>query len=145
MEPKRVGRPVDLSGINVPELEQWLNMNPMKMTVLKCQTIIALSKGVSMNHVCEVMNVTRETVRVWKGQLRKDGLNGILKKGRVGKRSRLTNEKQLQLKALLKKSPKRHGYLTKKWTGELVMDYVLKCWKLSISLRTANLWMKKVK
>ncbi len=142
MESKKVGKPVDISGINVQELEQWLNMNPTKMTVLKCQTIIALSKGVSMNKVCEVMDVTRETVRIWKGQLRLDGLGGILKTGKVGKRSRLTPEKRSQLKALLKKSPKRHGYFSEKWTGNLVKDYILKFWELSISLRTANLWMK---
>lgn len=34
------------------------------MTVFKCQTIIALSKGISMSQVCNVMNVTRETVRI---------------------------------------------------------------------------------
>jgi len=142
MESNKVGKPVDISGINVQELEQWLNMNPMKMTVFKCHVIIALSRGVRMNKVCEVMDVTRETVRVWKGQLRREGLGGILKNGKVGKRSRLTPEKQSQLKALLKKSPKKTGYESKKWTGNLVKDYVLQYWELSISLRTANLWMK---
>ena len=142
MESKKIGKPVDLSGINVQELEQWLNMNPTKMTVLKCQVIIALNRGVSMNKVCEVMDVTRETVRIWKGQLRMEGLGGILKNGKVGKRSRLTPQKQSQLKALLKKSPKKTGYESKKWTGKLVKDYVLQYWELSISLRTANLWMK---
>jgi transposase len=142
MEYKKVGKPVDISDINVQELEQWLNMNPTKMIVFKCQTIIALNRGVSMNKVCEVMDVTRETVRIWKGQLRREGLGGILKNGKVGKRSRLNPEKQSQLKALLKKSPKKTGYESNKWTGNLVKDYALQYWKLSISLRTANLWMK---
>ena len=142
MESKKVGKPVDISGINVLELEQWLNMNETKMTVIKCQAIIALNRGVGMNKVCEVMGVTRETIRIWKGQLRMKGLGGILKNGKVGKRSWLTPEKQSQLKALLKKSPKKTGYESEKWTGNLVMDYVLMYWELSISLRTANLWMK---
>jgi transposase len=141
MEPKKVGKPVDISGINVLELEQWLNINPTKMTVLKCQSIIALSRGVGMNKVCEVMGVTRETIRIWKGQLRLEGLGGILKTGKVGKRSRLTPDKQSQLKALLKKSPKKYGYESKKWTGKLVKQYIHQHWELSISLRTANLWM----
>lgn len=141
MNPNKVGKPVDISGINVLELEQWLNINPSKMTVLKCQSIIALSRGVGMNKVCEVMGVTRETIRIWKGQLRMEGLRGILKNGKVGKRSRLTPDKQSQLKTLLKKSPKKNGYKAKRWTGKLVKEYVLQHWELSISLRTANLWM----
>jgi len=145
METKKAGRPVDIEGIDIRELEQWMNSNPMKMTVLKCQAIIALNRGVAMNHVCDVMNVTRESVRIWKGQLRKDGLHGFLKHVKVGKRSRLTLEKQNQLKALLKKSPKKYGYPARKWTGKLVMDYAFKAWELPISLRTANLWMQKVR
>lgn len=91
---------------------------------------------------CKVMDVTRETVSRWKGQLRRDGLGGILKNGKVGKRFRLIPGKQTQLTALLKKSPKKYGHDCKRWAGRLVKEFALRNWDLSISLRTANLWMK---
>jgi transposase-like protein len=33
-----------------------------------------------MTEVCNVLGITREAVRLWKNQLRKEGLKGLLKK-----------------------------------------------------------------
>ena len=98
-----------------------------------------------MNNVCDVLSVTRESVRLWKEQFRQYGLHGVLKEKKVGKRSKLNVDKKEKLKKIVKLSPKRQGYKTKKWTGLLIQDFVLKKWKFKISLRTAHLWLSKVR
>ncbi len=75
---KKVGRKVDLSNINIKELELWMQSNKQSKDILKCQSIIALYRGVSMKEVCNVMGITREAVRLWKEQLRKGGLSELL-------------------------------------------------------------------
>ena len=98
-----------------------------------------------MSEVCNVLGVTRESVRLWKEQFRKHGLQGVLSEKKVGKRSKLNAERIEELKEIVKLSPKRQGYKTKKWTGSLIKYFVLKNWKMEISLRTAQLWLSKVR
>ena len=98
-----------------------------------------------MNEVCNVLGVTRESVRLWKEQLRKEGLAGLLKEKKVGKRSKLNAEKEKVLKRMVRRSPKGQGYKQSKWTGLLVQDVVLNKWEFKISLRTAQLWLSKIR
>ncbi len=145
MDKKKAGRPVDLNGINISDIENWMNSNKISRKVLICQSIISLNNGASMSNVCDVLGITRETVRLWKEQFREFGLQGVLKVKKVGKRSKLSNEKEEVLKSIVKASPKKQGYKTKKWTGILIQDVVLKKWKYKICLKTAQLWLAKVR
>jgi len=145
MNKKQTGRPVDLSSINVQEIDDWLSSNKMTRKILICQAIIALDRGVKMMEVCNVLDITREGVRLWKNQLRKKGLKGMLRQGKVGKRSKLNQQRKNELKKIIKKSPASQGYKNKKWTGLLIQDYVRKQWGYDISLRTAQLWLSKIR
>jgi len=49
------------------------------------------------------------------------------------------------VKKIIKKSPVNQGYKNKKWTGLLIQDYVKKEWGINISLRTAQLWLSKIR
>lgn len=141
----QTGRPVDLSGINIEELDDWLNTYKMARKILICQAIIALDNGAKMTEVCNVLDVTREGVRLWKNQLRREGLRGLLKPRKVGKRSKLNQQRKNDLIKMIKKSPQKLGYKNKKWTGLLIQDYTKKAWGLVISLRTAQLWLSKIR
>jgi transposase len=145
MNKKQTGRPVDLSGINIQEINDWLSSNKMARKILICQAIIALDRGAKMMEVCNVLDITREGVRLWKNQLRKQGLKGMLRQGKVGKRSKLNQQRKNKLKKIIKKSPASQGYKNKKWTGLLIQDYVRKQWGYDISLRTAQLWLSKIR
>jgi transposase len=145
MNKKQTGRTVVLSGINVQEIDDWLNKNKLARKILICQVIIALSSGVKMTEVCNVLHITREGVRLWKNQLRKEELKGMLRQGKVGKRSKLNQQKKNKLKKIIKKSPASQGYANKKWTGLLIQDYVRKQSGYNISLRTAQLWLSKIR
>lgn len=145
MNKAKTGRPVDISGINIEEIEEWMYSNKISRKILICQSIISLNNGVPMKDVCNVLGVTRESVRLWKGQFRQYGLQGVLKEKKVGKRSKLNVAQKEELKFIVKCSPRKQGYKTKKWTGLLIQDFVLKNWKLEISLRTAQLWLSKVR
>lgn len=145
MNNTKIGRPVDISGINISEIEKWMCLNKISRKILICQSIISLNNRVPMNEVCDVLGVTRESVRLWKEQFRQYGLQGVLKEKKVGKRSKLNVDKKEELKKIVKLSPKRQGYKTKKWTGLLIQDFVFKNWELKICLKTAQLWLSKIR
>jgi len=135
------GRPVDLSSINVEEIKDWMKNNTQARKAIICQSIISLSNGISMTDVCTVLQITRETVRLWKKQLRTGGLNGLLTDKKKGKRSRISVENQKELRKILMSSPKKQGLIETKWTGKMVQEIVSKKWNYKISIRTAQLWM----
>lgn len=145
MNKMKIGRPVDISGINVDDIELWMSSDKFARKAVICQAIISLNNGIPMKEVCNVLGVTRESVRLWKEQFRKDGLDGFLKEKKVGKRSKLNESRKMELKNIVRLSPKKHGYKQKKWTGMLIQDYVLRKWKLNVSLRTAQLWLSKIR
>jgi len=145
MNKTRTGRPVDISGININEIEEWMYSNKISRKILICQSIISLNNGAPMKDVCNVLGVTRESVRLWKKKFRQHGLQGVLKEKKVGKRSKLNMAKKEELKVIVKRSPRKQGYKTKKWTGLLIQDFILKNWEWEISLRTAQLWLSKVR
>ncbi len=146
MSRKNSGRKPDIKDIDIQELKDWLKENKISRKIIICQSIISLSEGAKMSEVCNVFNVTRESVRKWKNQLRKDGLQGLLKEKKVGKRSKLNNSKREQLKKVIKISPKEQGYDEfDKWSGKLIKEYVKKLWDINISIRTAQLWLAKIR
>ena len=145
MNKSKAGRPVDLSGINIDEIDKWMHSEAIVRKVIICQSMMALHKGVSMSDVCNVLDVTREGVRLWKEKFRAQGLEGVLKEGKVGKRSRLTPERKRELRQILKKSPKIQGLAGEKWTGLKVKDLAYQKWGLTIGLRTAQAWLSKSK
>jgi transposase len=146
MNKKQTGRPVDLSGINIQELHDWVKTNKSARKILICQAIIALDHGTKMTEICSVLDTTREGVRLWKNKLREEGLKGLLKERKVGKRSKLNQQRKSKLKKIIKKSPETHGYKNKKkWTGLLIQDYARKEWGLDVSLRTAQLWLSRIR
>ncbi len=85
MNKKQIGKPVDLSGININELEIWLKANKMTRKILICLAMTALNRGAKMTEVCNVLNITREGVRLSKNQLRWEGIKGLLKHKKAGK------------------------------------------------------------
>ena len=114
MNKAKSGRPVDISGININEIEDWMDSNKISRKILICQSIVSLSNGASMRDVCNVLGVTRESVRLWKEQFRQGGLQGVLKEKKVGKRSKLNATKKEEFKIVVNQSPRKQGYKIKK-------------------------------
>jgi transposase len=139
------GRPVDLSGINIKEVFDFVNSDNSAKGIIKCQAIISLHNGNSMQNVCAVLGVTRETVRKWKERLRQGGATALLNEKKAGKRTRIGVEKQRKLKILIKQKPLKHGYDSKKWTGLILQEYLLKNWNIKIGTRAAQLWLKQLR
>lgn len=139
------GRSVDLSGIDTKEIIDWMNSNNHTKGIIKCHTIISLYNGNSMQNVCAVFGVTRETIRKWKGLLRQGGVVALLNEGKVGKRSKIGAEKQKELKNLMKIEPIKYGYDEKKWTGQALKDFLEKNWNIKIGIRAAQLWLKQAR
>ena len=145
MNKSKVGRPVDINGININEIGKWMQSEAMVRKIIICQSIMALHKGVPMSEVCRVLGVTREGIRLWKERFRAKGLEGILREGKVGKRSRLTPDKVKEFKQILKNPPKLQGIEGEMWTGLKVKDLASQKWGVTIGLRTAQAWLSKYK
>lgn len=136
---------VDLSGIDIKEVIDWIKSDNHAKGIIKCQLFIALHNGNSMQDVCAVFGVTRETVRKWKERLRQGGIAALLNEKKAGKRTKISVEKQRELKGLIKQKPAKYGYDNKKWTGVILKDFLKKNWNIKIEIRTAQLWLKQIR
>jgi len=140
----RPGKQVDISGINSQELICWIRQNKERWHGIKCQALIALCNGASVTEVCKVLNVTRESVRLWRISLQKGGLQGLVVSNKKGKRSALTEKIKKDLYEILNTEPQKLGYDYNKWTGKLICRYLKENWNIDIAIRTAQNWKKLI-
>jgi transposase len=141
---KTRGKPVDISAINAIELEKWIKSDLNLQNAIKCQALIALTKNISLKSVCAVLGVTRETVRQWRKRISSEGINGLTAKQGKGRKSGLTQQIEDDLRLQILKTPNELNYTQAKWDGKLVCKYLIDNYSISISVRTAQAWKKKI-
>jgi transposase len=137
------GKPVDVTGINPQELKDWIKQNEAGRAAIKCQSLIALYNGASVTEVCNVLDVTRESLRVWRNQLKRKGPQGLISHKRKGRKSYLTVEIEADLNKVILKNPGEFGHDEKYWNGKLIRLYLKKKWGIEIALRTVQNWLLK--
>lgn len=138
-------RPVKTDGLDPTALEAWIKQDNNREAAIKCKILIALCNGNSMAEVCKMFNVTREGVRSWRNIVVSKGPNELVKHCYKGRRSKLTTSLAKEMKKILAKPPHKIGYKNPKWNGKLLVEYVQKEHNIKISIRTAQLWIKKIK
>ena len=141
---KTRGKPVDISSINVAELEQWIKDKPDRQIALKCHALLALTKNISVKVVCLVFGITRETLRQWRKQLSNEGIKGLELKPGKGKKTGLTDQIKADLKCQVLKTPSELGYKQAIWDGKLVCKYINDTYTQTIAVRTAQDWLNKI-
>jgi len=139
----KTGKPVDISGIDPKVLRSWIQHDKTRWTAVKCQGLIALAEGASVKEVCKVLKVTRETLRLWRDCLKKEGVDGFTSNKKKGKKTKLTIEVKNDLQNAVRNKPFELGHDEKSWTGKLVVIYLKEKWNIEIAVRTAQNWLQK--
>ena len=144
MKTKKGRKPLT-EGIDSLVLEKWIKENDASKAIIKCQALFSLKNGAKVSEVCRVLNVTRESLRVWRNQFKKDGIDGLISnKKRKGRKTYFTNDIKYDLQKKLKKSPENIGYDQKQWDGKIVARYLNEKKGINISIRTAQNWINKL-
>ena len=138
-------KPVKIEGLNPSELKMWVKQDDNRKAAVKCQLLIALCNGNSMTEACKMFSVTRESVRVWRNIVLSKGPQGLVAHSFTGRKSQLTPSLKKQLKKIIANPPHRIGYKKPRWSGKLLISYLESEHNVTISIRTAQLWMKMIK
>lgn len=137
------GKPVNISGIEPSLLNDWIQQDETRRAAIKCQALIALTEGVSVTDVCNVLNVTRESLRMWRNRLKQEGPQGLIAHKKKGKTSSLTVAVKKDLQKIVLLEPIKLGYDARKWNGILICRYLKDKWNIEIAVRTVQNWLTK--
>lgn len=141
---KTVGRKAKTDSINVNELKEWIQKDVNRISGVKCQALISLKNNVSVNDICKVLGVTRESIRLWRKTIEREGPEGFIKHPKPGRNSGLTKEIEELLIETLSINPENFGYNQTIWDGKLVCKLLLEKREVTISVRTAQYWLKEI-
>jgi putative transposase len=83
-----------------------------------------LSQGVSPAEVARQVGAHRQSVGRWAQELEANGLSGLKRAGRAGRKPRLTAEHLARIEQALKRGPRAFGYATELWTARRVRDLI---------------------
>jgi len=89
------------------------------------------------------LNVTRESLRLRRERLEKEGPEGFTAHKNKGRKSYLTETIKNDLKQVILESPQKLGYQEKYWDGTMVCRYLKEKWNIKIAVRTAQNWILK--
>jgi transposase len=83
-----------------------------------------LKQGVSQSEVARRLDVHRQSVIRWAGQLAHSGRVGLKQAGRAGRKPRLSAPQLKQIEQALKRGPAALGYDTGLWTAGRVRELI---------------------
>ena len=89
-----------------------------------------LGKGRSQAEVARLTGVSRQSVSRWARAIAKDGLPGLRRAERVGRKPRLTALQLNELTRLLRAGAKASGFPNDRWTGPRVAKVVEKRFRI---------------
>ncbi|HAW49816.1 TPA: hypothetical protein DCX16_02550 [bacterium] len=138
------GRPPKTEGIDVFALQSWMSLNPSRWEGVKCQALIALANRERVSTICRILNVSRESLRLWRKAVENKGPQGLTSRPRKGRPPRLTKEVQQDLKEAVLKPPSFFNYSKSIWDGKLVCRYLLEKHNIQIKIRAAQYWLNKL-
>lgn len=75
-----------------------------------------LQQGLRQSEVAHRMRVSRETVRRWACRVEHGGLGALKNAPRLGRPSGLSDSQRRQLKAMLDRGARAHGFHSDRWT-----------------------------
>jgi len=83
-----------------------------------------LSRGVSQAEVARKVGAHRQSVSRWAREVAAQGLQGLERASRPGRKPRLTEEHLGRIEQALKRGPGAFGYATELWTARRVRDLI---------------------
>jgi transposase len=90
----------------------------------RLQAARLLKKGVHEAEVARRVGVHRQSVNRWARQLDEQGIRGLKKAGRAGRKPRLTDSDLRKIEEGLKRGPEALGYESSLWTAWRVADLI---------------------
>ncbi len=97
-----------------------------------------LKQGLSEAEVARQVGAHRQSVNRWAMQAKQDGVDGLKKAGRAGRKPLLTDENLERLEELLKQGPEALGYETGLWTAWRVADVIKR--EFGVAYHPGHVW-----
>jgi transposase len=92
---------------------------------IKLFAIYQVSLGKSTREVSSLFNISFKQVTNWLHRFEKEGTEGLRKKPKKGRPSRLSQEQMEELRKVIQSSsPEDYGYNTATWNGILLREYI---------------------
>ena len=84
---------------------------------VKIAALLLSVEGQRPGWICEVLDISRQSLNVWIHQINEHGLEALKPKSRPGRPARLTGRIRKQVEADLEKSPLESGLNRAQWDG----------------------------
>jgi transposase len=114
------------------ELKAMLRKDEKFQQGVRLYACYQVSIGKKPKELEDIYNVSFKSICNWVHRLNEGGVEALVDKKKLGRKSGLSEEQKLELKALvLHKSPADYGYNSSTWTGPLLIDWINNNFKIA--------------
>jgi transposase len=126
-----MGRKVkQLKNYTTEQVEKFFESDANHRTGVKLYAILQLTRGYSSRSLEEFFGASFKQICNWADRFDAEGVKGLRIQPGRGRRSRLTEKQQHQLKEDLSRSPEEFGYHSNRWSGSLIREHIGKVYQV---------------
>lgn len=111
---------------------------------VKIAALLLSVEGQRPGWICEVLDISRQSLNVWIHQINEHGLEALKPKSRPGRPARLTGRIRKQVEADLEKSPLESGLNRAQWDGPTFARHLSQQFDVKLTVRQAQRWMHQL-
>jgi transposase len=115
---------------------QRIDNKELERTRIKAVEMVL--SGISNVEVAEELGLNPHTITDWLTVFRRQGMKGLLWKGKRGRPQKLDDEQREELKGILTRGPTAYGYSIGLWTLPRVANVITK--EFGITYHEAHVW-----
>lgn len=107
------------------EIKKILNTNDAYTVGVRLYLVYLVALGHSSRKLSELHNISFKQITNWVHRFEQDGIEGLKDKKGRGRRSAMSDGQLNRIKELvLKESPANYGFMSEKWTGPLLAQWI---------------------
>lgn len=116
-------------------------MSPSKAARRRLRGIRMLEKGIAPTDIARELDVSRQSVYLWKARLQSESPAKLAVRRPPGRRLLLNEAKLGRLYRSLMLGPVAHGFPDDRWTLQRIADLIYKLWGLRVSQSTVSRYL----
>ena len=116
-----------VKGYSADQIKSLINTDDRYKIGIRLYAVYQVAQGNSSRKLEEFYQTSFKQITNWVHRFEKEGLEGLKDKVGRGRKSKLSEHQQEELKDLVKnKTPLDYGYNTATWTGAILIDWIKK-------------------
>lgn len=127
-----------MSNHDIQTIRNEFNRSDEARYIHRLHGVLLVLNGLSSVKAAEILGEPQRTVAEWVKRFREGGLGALGITETRGRPKILNEDEELALRKAITRSPEKSGFIAKRWTGDLVSQFLKKQFGVEMTVRNSR-------